>query len=222
MRAMRKLFLFTALVSSIVVLTGCPKKKTEEVEAGSTEEAGAEAPATTDAAPSAVARFQAETKIENEAAKVASSTIARNAPKGGNTVATLKAQTDVTKIATYQDMFLVTFASPSDPTVTLMGWIGKEAFTAVSWDGGVRDGGVTDGGAVKDGGIVDAGAVAVVDAGKAPLKCAANQVAVVLGAEPTCRKKCVTDADCTGGAKGSCGLAAAAVGGKATHVCVRD
>ncbi len=106
----------------------------------------------------------------------------------------------------------------------MVGWVGKEAFSAVLWDGGVRDGGSADGGAVKDGGAVvaDAGAVAVVDAGKPALKCGTNQVAVVLGVEPTCRKKCTTDADCTGAVKGSCGLAAAAVGGKATHVCVRD
>jgi len=221
---MRKLFLSSVVFASVVVLFGCPKKKGDEA-GDAAAEAAAEPAAAADAAPAAnapsakntadVARFPGEQAIANEAAKTASVAIARTSPKGGNTVATLKVGTDVTKIATFQEQFLVTFADPKDAASTLMGWLGKEAFVAVV----IRDGG-TDGGdaGIKDGGAVDAS----VDAGKVPLKCAANQIAVVLGAEPVCKKKCTVDKDCTGGAAGACGLAAAEKGGKAVHVCVNE
>lgn len=216
---MRKLFLSSVVFASVVVLFGCPKKKTDAGDAG--DEAGAPAAsAAADAAPAAtapaaknttdVARFPGEQAIANEAAKTASVTVAHTAPKGGNAVATLKAGTDVTKIATFQEQFLVTFADPKDASSTLMGWIGKEAFVAIV----IRDGGVGDAG-IKDGGVVDAG--------KVVLKCAANQLAVVIGAgEPVCKKKCSADKDCTGGAAGVCVVAAAEKGGKAVHVCANE
>jgi hypothetical protein len=240
---MRKLFVATSLLCSLVVLSSCSllKKKTDEADAAAaaSDEAGAE-PATTAAAdaseappaPAAknaadVARFQAETKVEDDGAKILTMAAVRAAPRAGATVATLKPGSDVTKVSTYQDAFLVTFADPKDASVTLMGWIGKESFAAVVvTDGGLREGGL-DGGAAdagpKDAGppIADAGHAAV-DAGKPALKCAANQVAVLVGAEPSCKKKCAVDKDCAGGAAGACALAAAAAGGKAVRVCVRE
>lgn len=236
---MRKLFLSSLVLASVVVLFGCPKKKgAEGADAG--EEAGAEQPtaAGPDAAaapppPAAaaakntadVARFPGETKIENEAAEIASTTIVRTAPKGGSVVTTLKPGADVTKIASFQDSLLVSFADPKEASSTLMGWVSKDAFVAAvisdagmkdsGVDGGPRDGG-TDAGP-KDAGAVDA--AAVVDAGKPALKCPAGQVGVLTGAEPVCKKRCSTDADC-GGAKGACGPAAAEKGGRAVQVCV--
>lgn len=229
MRSMRKLFLSGVVLASVVVLVGCPKKKkTDVVDGGGGGEAGAEQPAAADAAPAAagptaknsadVARFPGETTLDKEAAKTLSLAIARTAPKGGDAIATLKAGAEVTKLASFQDAFLVTFADPKDATSrALLGWIGKEAFVApVIADAGARDGG--DAGP-RDGGV-DAAVTA--DAGKAPLKCAANHVAVVIGAEPVCKKKCATDGACAGGAKGSCGVAAAEKSGKAVHVCLNE
>jgi hypothetical protein len=224
---MRKLFLSSVVMASVVVLFGCPKKKGVGADGG--DEAGTEevADATVvDAAPAAaaptaknaadVARFPGETKIEDEATKTASVTVAHTAPRGGTSVATLKAGTDVTKIASFQDGFLVTFTDPKDATSTLMGWIGKEAFVSLAVV-------ITDAGAkAADASVAkDAGPVVSVDAGKVALKCAGTQLAVVLSAGTVCRKRCSTDADC-GGAKGSCSVAAAEKGGRAVHVCVNE
>lgn len=215
---MRKLL----VLSCLLVLTGCPKKKGETADAAAaadaeSAEAGGTAAAATDAdaqvttAKNAadVARFASETKIESEAAKVAVPTSPRTAPRSGSAVAMLRAGADVTKIAEHQDCVLVTFPDPKDAATTLMGWVGKDAFHAPS-DAGVSDAGPKDAGGK--------------DAGKpGPLKCAAGQEAVSISAgEPVCKKKCAKDAECKGGKPGSCAVAATAVGGKAVRVCVSD
>jgi hypothetical protein len=219
---MRKLLLMSGLLPCLLLVAGCPKKKDGEADAAAEADATAAAePAATDAAaapaaPAAknaadVARFAAETKVEDDGAKPAAFAAARTSPKGGSVVATLKPGTDVTKVAEYQDCFLVTFADPKDASATLMGWIEKGSFTYVA----PKDAGAKDA-AAGDAGPVDAGAAAV-DAG-AP-KCAANEERVTLSAAVSaCKKKCKEDKEC---AKGPCSVASTTAG-KAVKVCAAD
>lgn len=215
---MRKLLLVSGLLPCLLLVAGCPKKKDADADAAADATAAAE-PAATDAAAAAapvnakngadVARFAAETKVDDDGAKPATFAPARTSPKGGNVVATLKPGTDVTKIAEYQDCFLVTFADPKDANTQLMGWIEKGSFTYVA----PKDAGAKDG-AAGDAGPADAGAV---DAG--PPKCAAGEERVTLSAtETACKKKCKDDKECK---KGPCSVASA-VGGKAVRVCAAD
>jgi hypothetical protein len=212
---MRKLSLVCALLPVLALLAGCPKKKDGETDAGDAAVEEAAAAASADAAapgPAAknvadVARFPAETTVEDDEAKLASVGTARTAPKGGNIVAQIKPGTDVDKIAEFQDCILVGFVDPKDPNAKLMGWIEKSAFTFRA----IRDAGPKDAG--KD--------AAPADAGKPALTCAAGQVAVVLTKDPVCKKKCAKDADCKGGAAGACATAAG-VGGKAVRVCTAE
>jgi hypothetical protein len=227
---MRKLLVAGGLISCAVVILGCPllKKKDEGGDAASdaaalvaeTEAAAppagdaAAAPAVVTAKNSAdVARYPAETPVSDDDLKLASTASARTSPKTGTVVANLNPGTDVTKIAEHQNSLLVTFADPKDANTTLMGWIGKEAFTHVAVV--KRDGGVSDGG------VSDAAVPAAVDAGAKKLTCAQGSVAVVLAKDPVCRKKCTKDAECKGGAAGSCANASAAAGGVA-RVCTTE
>jgi hypothetical protein len=222
---MRKVLLTTGLLCCAVLVIGCPFKKKDKDEGDAAADAAlveAEAPPpATDAAatPAAavtaknsadVARFPAETAVSDDDMKLASPGIARTSPKTGTIIATIKPGTDVTKIAEYQSCILVTFADPKDASATLMGWIGKESFTAPAITKRI------------DGGVSDAAAPAPVDAGHAEpkkLTCPMGMVAVVLTKDPTCRKKCFKDSDCKGGAAGACANASTAAGGVA-RVCV--
>jgi hypothetical protein len=223
---MRRLAVSLTFLPTILLLAACPLKKKEGDDAAATaaeasvaattDEAAAPAPATaTDEAsapapaiaPSAknageVARFASETKIENQAAKVAAFATAHTSPRTGGVVASLKAGTDVVKIAEYNNAFLVTFADPKDASATLMGWVNKEAFVA-ALDAGVDA-------SRPDAGRPDAGA---------KTGCAAGHEPVVLGAgaAPVCKKKCTSDKDCTKG----CQVATGA-NGKAVRVCASE
>ncbi len=213
---MRKLFLAVSVLSAVVVLAGCPKKKTtEDPEAGAGDAAALAPPPVEDAAPAPppapvaknaneVARFGTETPVEDDDMKIASVANARTTPKGGSVVATVRPGMDVTKVAEYQDCILVTFADPKDASSTLMGWVEKAAFTAP-----VRK---------VDAGPRDAAAPVVVDAGPKPLTCAAGQVAVTLSAAPVCKKKCTKDGDC----KTPPCSPASGPGGKVVRVCAAD
>lgn len=200
---MRKLLLFCALVPCIVLLFGCPKKTDPAADAGdeaavtAVVEAGPAAPVAKNAAD--IARFGTDTPIANEAGKLlAFSTTVHTSPRGGNVVATLKAGTDVTKIASHADTFLVTFADPKDANSVLMGWIGKEGFSPTI--------------IIRDAGVLDATTVQLV--------CAPGTVAVFLGGANICKKKCNADKDCPNAVAGSCVLGAlGGAGGKAVHVC---
>lgn len=215
---MRKILLLT-VATCAVVLIGCPKKKGDDADAASDAAAASDAEAAIDAAAAPainaknsadVARFAAETPM-NEAAKTASMAVIRTSPKGGNTVATLKAGTDVTKVATYQEAFLITFADPKDAASTLMGWVGKEGFVAYvpPKDAGIKDA------------TVDA-APAVVDAGSSgTLKCPLGYAPVIITAAPVCKRKCQKDADCKTTTAGSC-QNANGQGGNVAKVCVND
>lgn len=216
---MRSLLLVSVLSCAALIL-GCPKKKDDGGDASAdaavvaVEPPAAVVDAGVPATPVAVnaknvaevARFPAETVITDDEAKLAQITPARTSPKTGNVVATLKPSSDVTKLAEYQNCYLVTFADPKDATVTLMGWIGKEYFTApaiVKTDAGAK---------------LDAGAVVVPDAGPAKLTCATGQTAVVLSKDPICKKKCTKDADCKAGACAN----ASVQGGGVARVCAAE
>lgn len=223
---MRKLFLVCVLVPCVAVLAGCPKKKTDDGDAGDAEVEAA-AVVVVDAAPAApvapaaknaadVARFPAgETAVADDDLKTADLfTQVRTGPKQGANVALIKAGTDTFKIAEFQDNVLVTFTDPKDATVTLMGWIPLSAYTPDAVVAAVVDAGIKD--AAKD------VAVVVADAAPAALKCAAGQDAVDnLAATTVCRKKCATDKDCKTPSAGACANAKTHTG-KVTRVCARE
>ena len=239
---MRNATLAAAFIScAALVLGGCHLLKKDgdaDAAADATTAPEAEAPAAVvdaEAPPSPVAdaknsadvaRFPAETPVSDDDLKLASTGIARTSPKTGTVVATLKPGTDVLKIAEYQSSILVTLADPRDASSTLMGWIGKESFSAPPASA-KRDAGASDAGAgekVADAGAKVADAGAKVDAGGGDAKkpaCAAGQVSVVLAKDPVCRKKCAKDADCKGGAAGTCANATTATGGIA-RVCANE
>ena len=209
---MRKLFLASALVLTVVVLAGCPKKSGDVADAG--DEAAAPV-AVVDAAPAApvaknvndVARFPAEKPLVDDTQKIVDVlAVAKTGCKSGSQVAVVKAGTDPFKISEFQDCDLITFPDPKDATGTLMGWVPKDAFTHVT----VLDAGVKD---------------AAVDAAVAPsttLKCAAGQEAIVnIGSVPTCRKKCTADKDCKTPTANACSNATTATGHVA-KVCANE
>lgn len=229
---MRKLSATLVIASAMVCLFGCALLKKADPGADAAADAApldAEVAAVLDAAPvtlvitaknaADVARFPAESAVTDDDLKLASVGIARSAPKTGTVVATLKAGTDVVKLAEYQSAILVTFADPKDASSSLMGWIGSEAFAASvasKRDGGASDAAapVVDAGAPKaDAGAAKADASApVVDAGTKPA-CAAGSVSVMLGGAPVCRKRCASDAACkVGTAAGVCANATTTAG----------
>src|SRR3954454_25384993 len=106
------------LALTLAVLAGCPKKKTVDDDAGAASDA---AVAVVDAGPatpvgsnaSEVARFGDEAKVDSLAAKLEAPIAAvRKSPPLGDLVTTLKAGTQVTKIAKHETFFLITFANP--------------------------------------------------------------------------------------------------------------
>lgn len=211
-----------ALVFCLVVLAGCPKKKTDDgADAASEAAAAQETPTTDDAAAAApptlptaknegdVARYKAETSLGDDDDKITVTSIARTSPKSGTVVATLKPGTEVGKVAGYQESVLITFVDPKDANITLMGWVGKEAFAAavVQLDAGKKP-------------VVDAGPPK--DAGPPAFTCPKGNEAINLAAGPACKKKCSKDAECQSGAAGACAIASALHGGRAVRVCVND
>jgi hypothetical protein len=217
---MRKLFLVSVLLPCVAVLAGCPKKK-DDAPAAPDAEVAAVAPVV-DAAPAApvaknaadIARFPAgEKAIADDDQKTFDLfTQVKTGPKQGANVALIKAGTDTFKIAEFQDCVLVTFADPKDATVTLMGWIPKNAYTKET----IVDAGIKD--AAKDA-PVDA---APADAAPPPLKCAAGQEAVDnIGTTTVCRKKCSTDKDCKAPTAGACANVKTR-SGKVASVCVNE
>jgi len=124
-------------LSLSLALFGCPKKKNAGADAAADAEpvvaaivdSGPAAPEATNV--NDVARFGDEAKIDREVAKTeAPLTIARKAPPYGDPVARLARATEVTKIASHDGRFLVTFANPKKAGERLMGWVGPEAFKA--------------------------------------------------------------------------------------------
>ncbi|MBX3192040.1 MAG: hypothetical protein KF819_33930 [Labilithrix sp.] len=197
-----------------LAVMGCPKKG-GEADAGEVEAAVVEA--VVDAAPAVpaaknandVARFPGETALADDDLKLVDAfTTVRTGPKQGGTVATLRAGTDVVKMAEYQGAFLITFADPKDPNTHLMGWIDKGAFVqdVLIVDAGPRD-------AAKD-----VAPPPPVDAGFG-LVCPPNNAVVVnLAPTPVCKTKCKEDKECPGAAAGSC-VAAQTPDNKVVKVC---
>lgn len=144
-----------------------------------------------------VARFQSETAV-NEPKVIGQTATPRTSPGGGSIVATLKAGTTVTRIATNHSASLIVFPDPSAPADNLMGWVTEAAFSAAVV---VRvDSGIVDSGTVA---VVDAGPPAVVDAGKPAPNCKAgtSPVQIPPGSNWGCRKICTADKDCVKGTK---------------------
>ena len=217
---MRKLLVATHFLACAALLFGCSLlKKNAGADASAAADAApddaATAAAPDDAAAAAptavtakntadVARFPGETAATG-ADKLGVVTVVRTSPKGGAVVATLQAGADVTRVAEYQSSDLVTFADPKDASSTLLGWVGKEAFTAVvvkHLDGGVH--------------VVDAG---VIDPKK--LTCPSGTIGVLIGSGAACKKRCTKDAECKGGKAGAC-APASTVTNSVAKVCVND
>ncbi len=137
-----------AFVMFVVSCSGLLKKKEED--AGGVPEASvavepatadAEAPAPTPSAALAtnegdVARFPDETKMPDVTATLLRTYNVREAPPAGTVVASLPKGTSVTQIAQRAGNFLVTFDNPKAPGTKLMGWIYRDAFSAVVADAG--------------------------------------------------------------------------------------
>jgi hypothetical protein len=77
-----------------------------------------------------VGRFANETKLGLEKEKLlADHTIARESPAGGPLILVLRKDTEVTKISSRGDYFLIAFADPKDPTgAPFFGWINRSGF----------------------------------------------------------------------------------------------
>lgn len=212
----RKIYSLFVLTPFFALLaTGCPKKGGDEQDAAPEAAPVAEVPEAAAPAPVAknaadVSRFGAEKPVANEVAKLVDAfNTVRTGPGQGSTVATLRAGTDVTKIAEHQNNFLITFADPKDPASVLMGWVAKGAFVAdIIVDAGLRDAAV-----------VDAAKPPVPDAGPAGA-CPAGQELIVglVANRAVCKKRCASVADCS---NKICSTGNA-VGGKVVRFCPAD
>ncbi|MBS2011315.1 MAG: hypothetical protein JST00_00270 [Deltaproteobacteria bacterium] len=213
----RKIYSLLVLAPFFGVLaTGCPKKGGGDQDAApeaapvvEAAEAAAPAPVAKNAAD--ISRFGAEKPIANETAKLVDAfNTVRTGPGQGQTVATLKAGTDVTKIAEHQNSFLITFADPKDANTLLMGWVGKGAFVA--------DIVIVDAGP-KDAAVVDAAKPPVPDAGPAG-PCPPGQELIVglVANRAVCKKRCTAVTDCS---NKICSTGNA-VGGKVVRFCPAD
>jgi hypothetical protein len=126
------------LVSGLSLLNPCSKK--DENADAAAEAAAPVATVDPDAEPpppaepvaknaAKVARFPGDTKLDMAKEKLqATHTVARESPGGGAVVATLKKDTEVTKIASRNDFFLVGFPDPTDAAAILIGWIPASGF----------------------------------------------------------------------------------------------
>lgn len=212
----RKIYSLFVLAPFFALLaTGCPKKGGDEQDAAPEAAPVAEVPEAAAPAPVAknaadISRFGAEKPIANEVAKLVDAfNTVRTGPGQGQTVATLRAGTDVTKIAEHQNNFLITFADPKDPASVLMGWVGKGAFVAdIILDAGLRDATV-----------VDAAKPPVPDAGPAGA-CPAGQELIVglVANRAVCKKRCAAVTDCSNKVCST----GTAVGGKVVKFCPAD
>ncbi len=127
----------------VVSCSGLLKKKDEDAgapEAGVTEVAADAAPEPTPAALASnegdVARFPDETKLAGVNATLLRTYNVREAPPNGTLVVGLNKGTSATQIASRDKYFLITFDSPTNPGTRLMGWVHRDAFSAVVQDAG--------------------------------------------------------------------------------------
>lgn len=78
-----------------------------------------------------IGRYKDESKIDGETAKLLQGGIVRSFPSTGEFVTFLGTGAEVTKVASRQDAFLVTFANPKKPSEKLAGWVDGSAFKAL-------------------------------------------------------------------------------------------
>jgi hypothetical protein len=83
-----------------------------------------------------VARFPDETAIASELATFQRGFNVRESPPAGTVVAALPKGATVTKVASHGQNFLVVFDNPKAPGTKLMGWVQRDAFSAVIQDAG--------------------------------------------------------------------------------------
>jgi hypothetical protein len=181
------------LVSTSLVLLGCPLKKPgEAVDAAPDASASAVVEAGPVAANDAtVTHYPDQTPGANETLTVHTAAHARTeaSATGGTLVAQLHPGTDTQKLAEHNGFELVLFTDPNNPAQKLEGWVIHTSFVAVP---------VThlDGGIVAEGGAppvaVDAGACKPLDLKKSGTACPAGYT--TCGA--ACRLQCSKDADC--------------------------
>lgn len=175
--AFRNLFVLSIL--SLAGMSACglfKKKGADDADAGddaAVAEVAVDAAPPPAAAPVAsnvddVARFPDEKAIDNVAATIQRITNVREIPSVGKLVATLAKGGTVTEIASRGTAFLVVFDNPKDGK-RVMGWVGQEAFTALTVDAGIK-----------------------------VLTCTAPEIALISDL-PFCGRTCVNDPDCPAG-----------------------
>jgi hypothetical protein len=132
-----------AFVMFVVSCSGLLKKKAEEdagLEASVVTEVADAAPAPAPAALAMnegdVARFPDETKLADVAATLQQTYNVREAPPAGTVIVGLSKGTTVTQIAQRGVSYLIVFDNPKAPGTKLMGWIHRDAFSAVVQDAG--------------------------------------------------------------------------------------
>jgi hypothetical protein len=148
---MRIAFRAASVLTAIMLVVSCGgllkkgEKDAGEVDAAAVVEAPEAAPPPPTPAPTAtslasnegdVARFPDEVAINNESATLQRAYNAREAPPAGPVVASLSKGTHVTKIASRDRYFLIVFDNPKAPGTKQMGWVHKDAFSAVLQDAG--------------------------------------------------------------------------------------
>jgi hypothetical protein len=155
----------------------------------------AAAPAPLAANEAAVTRYPDETAVNNvsQAVKWAVANVRTQASStAGDAVATIKAGTDVTKIADHQSFSLVVFTDPTDPSKKDMGWVSNSVFSPPPAHTHVA------------------------------AHCTGGQVAILLPAgDETCIKQCTDDSACPKGevCNGSGVLSNNGAPGAATKFC---
>ncbi len=133
-----------ALIMFVVSCSGLLKKKTTGedagIEASVVSEVADAAPVPTPSALATnegdIARFPDETKLADEHATLQQAYNVREAPPAGVVIIGLKKGTPVTKIASRERFFLILFDDPKTPGSKMMGWIHRDAFSAVAQDAG--------------------------------------------------------------------------------------
>jgi hypothetical protein len=142
---MRIVFRGASTLLLVLIFANCSGllKKGEDAGAEASAEVASDAAATPTPAPAAlatnegdVARFPDEAKLADEAAVLQRTFNVREAPPNGTIVAGLVKGTAVTKIASRDRFFLITFADPKGSGSKLMGWVSRDAFSAVIPDAG--------------------------------------------------------------------------------------
>lgn len=195
---------WAGIVAAAALLVGGCKKKPVEVEAGPDDaEVAVAAPVEAAAAPATASNDGDVTKYPGQNADTDTLTARLNASArteasatGGKLVATVKAGTQVHRLADHEGYNLVTFPDPSDGTKLLEGWVAHTAFGSTNvlhLDGGMVFG---DGG----GAVIVSDAAAPPAQRTTPLDVKKSATGTCPGGYASCgamcRATCKTDPDC--------------------------